>query len=112
MGRIEIINGNKNIDVVYFPIPQNVIKYWRTSIISNYRDELIDNVIRDNPEEKVKDFFAKSELLIYAVAHRAKIAKAKGKLCGLGFLLYYALTCKYHLYYINIINIKYIYIYI
>ena len=98
MGRIEIINRDKDIDVVYFQIPQDVIKYWNTSIISNYRDELIDNVKRDNPEEKVKDFFDKSELLMYAVEHRARLAQTKGKLCGLGSLLYLSLTCIIYIY--------------
>ena len=42
---------------------------------------------RDNPEEKVKDFFEKSEHLIYAVEHQGKIAKLK-KCCCCGPILF------------------------
>ena len=110
MGRCEIINEDQNIDVVYFPIPDNVTKYWDTSVIHTQIDNLISTVSRDNPEEKVKDFLIKSEDLIQAVHHRARIAKVTNKLPIIGRFLDWSLTGIRI--YIYIYIYKYIYIYI
>ena len=80
MGRVEIINQSNDLEVVYFQIPQTIQKFWNSYFISEYRDRLIDNVKRDNPEEKVKDFFTRSIDLMYAVEHQAHLAKIQ-KLC-------------------------------
>ena len=80
MGRVEIINQSNDLEVVYFQIPQTIQKFWNSYFISEYRYRLIDNVKRDNPEEKVKDFFTRSIDLMYAVEHQAHLAKIQ-KLC-------------------------------
>ena len=88
MGRVEIINETNDMEVVYFQIPRKIKKFWNTYFISEYRDRLIENVSRDNPEEKVKDFFERSIDLMYAVDHQARLARTKKCCRGLGHLLY------------------------
>ena len=49
---------------------------------------MIDNVKRDKPKEKVKDFFSRSIDLIYAVEHQELLSKTKKLGCGLGRVIY------------------------
>lgn len=56
MGRIEILNSERELEVVYFNIPQIVRNHWSDHFVSQYRENMILEVKRDNPEEKVKDF--------------------------------------------------------
>ena len=92
MGRIEIINASNDLEVVYFQIPKTIQEFWKTYFISEYRDRLIENVKRDNPEEKVKDFFSRSIDLMYAVEHQALLAKTKKLGCGLGRFIYFLIS--------------------
>jgi hypothetical protein len=59
LGRIEILNENRQLEVVFFQIPENVVRFWKSHLINNFREDLIQRVKRDNPEEKVNSFFAK-----------------------------------------------------
>ena len=52
--RIEILNEERELEVIYFKIPSDVIKFWESNIIKAYRKELIYHVKRDNAEEKVR----------------------------------------------------------
>ena len=56
MARIEIVNEQEQLEIVYFKIPECVTRFWQTSLIRNLRDETILKVKRDNPEEKAIDF--------------------------------------------------------
>ena len=55
---------------------------------------MIDNVKRENPEEKVKDFFTRSIDLMYAVEHQAHLAKTKKLCCGFGRFVYFFISSK------------------
>ena len=37
MGRIEILNENRDLEVVYFNIPHIVRKHWGDHFVSQYR---------------------------------------------------------------------------
>ena len=37
MGRIEILNEDRELEVVYFTIPQIVRKHWGDHFVSQYR---------------------------------------------------------------------------
>ena len=73
MGRCEIINSENNIEIIHYPMPINVMKYWNTTIIQTKAKDLLETVKRDTPEEKVKDYLLKSKELKEAIQHRAKI---------------------------------------
>jgi hypothetical protein len=94
MGRIEILNDKDELEVVYYHIPIKVRKFWNRNFIKEYRNNLIDNVKRDNPEEKVKDFFEKSERLMYAVDHQEMLHSLK-HFPFIGKLLYFLITGKF-----------------
>jgi len=87
MGRIEILNEAGNLEVIYFQIPSSIRSFWEKPIISTYKNYIVETVSRDNPEEKVKDFFEKSEYLIFALNHQDRIAEIKRIWC-LGWVLY------------------------
>jgi hypothetical protein len=53
MARIEIVNKDNELEVVFFQIPKCVTKYWETNLIKDLRKETIYKVKRDNPEDKV-----------------------------------------------------------
>lgn len=50
MGRIEILNTDKELEVIYFQIPDIVRKYWGDHFVNQFRENLITQVKRDNPE--------------------------------------------------------------
>ncbi len=81
MGRIEILNPEKDLEVIYFQIPEVVRKHWRDHFVDRLREEIILDVKRDNPDEKVKDYFEKSDKLIYAVEHQERIARIHKSCC-------------------------------
>jgi len=56
VGKIEIQNANQELEVVYFPLPAIVKVFWSAKQVSDYRNETIYEINRDNPEEKVLDF--------------------------------------------------------
>lgn len=56
VGRIEINNQYQQLEVIYFPLPPIIRIYWQMPAIREYRNQLIDKITRDNPEEKVNDF--------------------------------------------------------
>lgn len=56
IGRIEILNPQGDLEVVYFPMPALVRLFWKKKAVKEYRDDIIFGVTRDNPEEKVMGF--------------------------------------------------------
>ena len=94
MGRCEILNNDRNLEVVYFPIPTIVNKYWEKGIIQTQIDELLSEVTRENPEEKVRDYMRMFEDIIKQVRHRESISKfAQNHLPkAIGTFLDYSLT--------------------
>lgn len=49
MGRIEILNHDKELEVIYFQIPEIVRKHWGDHFVNQYRENLITQIKRDNP---------------------------------------------------------------
>ena len=92
MGRCEIINSDKNLEVVFFPKPLIIGKYWETSVIQTHVNKINDTVNRNNPESKIQDYFDKSKSLIRAVRHREDINKITGKFGIVGKIFEWMLT--------------------
>ena len=72
-------------------IPPIVQNFWDKSVIHQIKNEIIEEGSRENPEEKVKDFFKKADDIIYALEHQQKIAQVK-RIPLIGYILYILLS--------------------
>lgn len=55
---VEVIDKNGNIDRKYFPKPDFVKNYWNYPEVATAKDQVMHEVLRTSPEEKMTDFFA------------------------------------------------------
>jgi hypothetical protein len=53
-------NAQQELEVIYFPLPPLIRIYWQKHQIQEYRDNVLEKINRDNPEEKVMDLQEKS----------------------------------------------------
>ena len=56
VAKIEVLGRDHMVELVYFPLPAVIKKYWAYHRAVSVREELLFSVNRDNPEEKVTDF--------------------------------------------------------
>ena len=72
--RIEIVDDEGALGVVYFPMPSWVMAVWTTAHVEAVKKEIVMTVKRDNPEEKLKDFWSQAtSQLIDVVKHHRNI---------------------------------------
>lgn len=88
MGRIEILNENGQLELLYFKIPKEIMLHWKAPLIEKVREEILTQIKLENPEEKVRSFLDLSEKLVLAVYHQANIAKIKDYVPMIGWMLY------------------------
>jgi hypothetical protein len=48
------------VEIVYFPLPPLTRLYWNWPSVQRFKESMLDNVNRDNPEEKLSDFQQRS----------------------------------------------------
>jgi hypothetical protein len=64
---VEIMDKNGQVDRVYFPIPDFVNKYWSYPEVQLCKDEIMWDVVRTSPEEKVSKINTNADKIIYDV---------------------------------------------
>ena len=57
-------------------MPSAVLRYWRASSLAARRQTLLFEVKRDNIDEKVKDFMARSDELVFVLRQQEALAAA------------------------------------
>jgi hypothetical protein len=57
-------------------VPSAVLRYWRASSLAARRQTLLFEVKRDNIDEKVKDFMARSDELVFVLRQQEALAAA------------------------------------
>ena len=89
--RIEINDDEDQIGRVYFQMPEDVMEVWRSADVVAAKDDIVLNVKRDNPEEKLKDFWLRTDDLLAVIKHQRAIRglKSSPNRCAacLGWLL-------------------------
>ena len=90
--RIEIVDDEGALGVVYFPMPSWVMAVWTTAHVEAVKKEIVMTVKRDNPEEKLKDFWSQAtSQLIDVVKHHRNIRglrKRKGGAALFGWIAF------------------------
>ncbi|KRX10412.1 hypothetical protein PPERSA_10511 [Pseudocohnilembus persalinus] len=70
IGSIEVVNESSQLQRIFFKIPKSVLRVWNLHIMQEKRNEIIDTVKRDNPEDKVKDLFDKFNNLEHMIEYQ------------------------------------------
>eukprot|EP00824_Muranothrix_gubernata_P007553 TRINITY_DN1960_c0_g3_i3.p1 TRINITY_DN1960_c0_g3~~TRINITY_DN1960_c0_g3_i3.p1 ORF type:complete len:634 (-),score=133.68 TRINITY_DN1960_c0_g3_i3:53-1954(-) len=63
MGRIEILR-EKKLEKVYFRVPEICLKQYKNKLVDSAKDKLLYSVRRDNPSDKIVDFFYRQEYIM------------------------------------------------
>jgi hypothetical protein len=80
-GSIEIIAGD-NLRRIYFPVPRPCREQMKNPLVKQEMTNLLDNVKRDNPEEKLDDFLDRS-LGVQAVIEHQQSILSGGRFSGI-----------------------------
>ena len=75
--RIEINDDEDQVGRVYFQMPEDVMEVWRSADVVAAKDDIVQNVKRDNPEEKLKDFWMRTDDLLAVIKHQRAIRGLK-----------------------------------
>eukprot|EP00357_Protocruzia_adherens_P032750 CAMPEP_0115021882 /NCGR_PEP_ID=MMETSP0216-20121206/31174_1 /TAXON_ID=223996 /ORGANISM="Protocruzia adherens, Strain Boccale" /LENGTH=609 /DNA_ID=CAMNT_0002394369 /DNA_START=33 /DNA_END=1863 /DNA_ORIENTATION=- len=87
--RIEILNRDNHVEVVYFQKPEEVIRFWNTTAIRQERERILEFVDRDNPKEKLKSFMDRGQSLIDIMDHQQRLKRWFMKHRVLSFFFYF-----------------------
>ena len=71
--RIEIVDDDGKVGRLYFQMPEYVESVWASNDVEEFKQEIIFTVKRDNPEEKLKDFWYKTDDLVALLQHTHRI---------------------------------------
>ncbi|CAM9149389.1 unnamed protein product [Chrysoparadoxa australica] len=78
MARVELLDEHRDVQVIYFMVPQLVKRAWDCTEARQVRDDIKfpkGIVRRDNPEEKVLAFLQEADVLVDVLRHRDDIAR-------------------------------------
>ncbi|KRX09314.1 hypothetical protein PPERSA_05983 [Pseudocohnilembus persalinus] len=78
IGSIEVINEQQNIQRIFFKIPRSVIRVWDIDIVSRQRNKMLEQISRDNPEDKIKNLLDKFEELEKTIEYQNILYKKFG----------------------------------
>lgn len=79
-GCIELVNQNGSLQRTYFIIPDSAREQINTSVVRKERDNILDNVRRDSPEDKLIDFTDRMRDLIEMIRYKHDlVSKSKFK---------------------------------
>ena len=54
--RMEILDQNKKLKIMYFPKPDIVEKYWDNPYVQESKKLMLQDIKRDNPDVKINQF--------------------------------------------------------
>lgn len=77
---IEILNEDGMLGRVHFQMPEFVQLVWTSNDVEEVKQEIVTQVKRDNPEEKLKDFWLRTEELIAVLRYQFTLRKLPHKL--------------------------------
>jgi len=77
---IEILDGKGDLGRVHFKMPEFVQLVWGEDDVEEKKQEILQQVKRDNPEEKLKDFWLRTDGLIAVLRHQFRLRKLPHKL--------------------------------
>lgn len=97
LASVEIVNVDGRLIKVFFPIARKIKRMWHFDFINSYLMDLLDNINRDNPDDKVRDIFEKFSYFIEIIQHQNSIAKLAEKLPLVGSVMIYIKNLKRNL---------------
>lgn len=66
-GSIEIIKERGTLQRIYFPVPKFILKYWSYPEVQAAKHDILENVVRTSPEEKLASFLEEMKKTIFAM---------------------------------------------
>ena len=71
---VEIVGKNNSIQRTYFPMPEFCSRFWSYPETQKAKEDLLANINRDSPEEKIADFYRRMHML-YRVMRRQQVLR-------------------------------------
>lgn len=71
--KIEIIDADGKLGRVYFQMPEFINLVWRSTVVEQHKRDLLFEVNRDSPEEKLKDFWLRIDNFIAVLKHQHQL---------------------------------------
>jgi len=72
-GRIEVVGKDEQLHRIYFPVPWDCREQMQNPLVKAERKNLMDNVTRDPPEEKLDDFLDRGVQIQTVIEHQHRI---------------------------------------
>mmetsp|Transcript_3905 Transcript_3905/g.5035 ORF Transcript_3905/g.5035 Transcript_3905/m.5035 type:complete len:915 (-) Transcript_3905:321-3065(-) len=88
-GRIEVVGKDGDLHRIYFPIPWDCRLQMKNPLVKAERQSLLENVSRDNPEEKLDDFLDRGLQIQGVIEHQYEILTLSKFRWIIGFLTTY-----------------------
>ena len=97
LASVEIVNVDGRLIKVFFPIAKKIKRIWHFSFINSFLMDLLDNINRDNPDDKVRDIFEEFSYFIEVIVHQNNIGKLAEMLPYVGVVMIYIKNLKKNL---------------
>uniref|UniRef100_A0A7S3XT53 B30.2/SPRY domain-containing protein n=1 Tax=Heterosigma akashiwo TaxID=2829 RepID=A0A7S3XT53_HETAK len=72
-GRIEVLGKDDELHRIYFPIPWDCREQMKNPLVKAARKDLLENVSRENPEEKLDNFLDRGLQIQSVIEHQHRI---------------------------------------
>ena len=67
--RVEILDQNKKLMIMYFPKPEIVDQYWDNPYVQESKKCMLQDIKRDNPDVKLNQFEDMSDKILIILDH-------------------------------------------
>ena len=54
---VEIVSKDSRVQTIYFPIPDEVLRFWQFTEVKRAKEFVLQNVNRESPEDKIMSFY-------------------------------------------------------